>query len=151
MVSAFITRRGVGRIHRVTGTINAHSYTTILEENLLPTISDANLSLRSIIFQQDGAKSHTAKWTMEWLASHNIKTLPWPPHSPDMNIIEHVWATLKRRVKARKPQPRTEEELWEAVEWEWYHISDEEIKTLYASIPRRVQALIDANGWYTRY
>ncbi len=151
MISGFITCNGVGRLHRVDGKVNAHAYTSILDECLLPTISDAGLDPNAVIFQQDGARSHTAKWTQNWLASHNINTMPWPPHSPDMNIIEHVWATLKHRVKMRNPRPKNLDELWEMVEWEWYHISDEEIAHLYNSIPHRIAAVIKADGWYTEY
>ena len=74
----------------------------------------------------------------------------WPPHSPDMNIIEHVWATLKCHVNMQNPQLKNLDELWEMVEWEWYHISDEEIAHLYDSIPCHI-AVIKANGWYTEY
>ena len=76
----FITCNGVGHLHRVDGRVNARAYTSILHKCLLPTISNAGLDLNAVIFQQDGARSHTARWSLNWLASHNINTMPWPIH-----------------------------------------------------------------------
>ena len=52
-------------------------------------------------------------------------------HSPDMNIIEHIWATLKHHIRMWNPRPKDLDALWEMVQWEWYHISDGEITHLY--------------------
>jgi len=48
-----------------------------------------------ILFQQDGAASHTAKSTQEWLKWNSINTFPHPPSSPDLNPIELLWNKIK--------------------------------------------------------
>ena len=68
-----------------------------------------------------------------------------------MNIIEHVWAYLDRRIRTRKVLPRNKDELWEALLEEWNAIEPEYIQKLYASLPSRVNALLQAKGKYTRY
>lgn len=69
-------------------------------------------------FMQDGAKAHTAKKTIEYLDGKGLKTLGnWPPHSPDLNPIENLWSSLKRRVSQRHPM--TQDELEKAVQAEW--------------------------------
>ncbi|UYV75785.1 Transposase [Cordylochernes scorpioides] len=76
--------------------------------------------------------------------------LPWPPYSPDLSPIEHVWDIIGRRLHAL-PQPRSEDELWQMVEREWRAIPQDAIRTLIDSLPRRVAACIAVRGGPTCY
>ena len=55
----------------------------------------------AFVFQQDGACPHTAASTREFLADKAV-TLPdelhWPAQSPDLNVIENLWALLKKNM-----------------------------------------------------
>ena len=73
----------------------------------------------------------------------------WPAQSPDLNIIEEVWNILKKKMEAR--MPRNVEELWKFVEEEFYAIPDEKIDDLYRGIIKRLEAVIKANGFHTKY
>jgi len=44
---------------------------------------------------QDNAPIHTANIIRNWLDEHSIPLVDWPPYSPVLNPIEHVWAKLK--------------------------------------------------------
>lgn len=68
-----------------------------------------------------------------------------------MNPIEHVWNALDRKVRSRPILPRNAEELWLALEEEWYKLDIQSIRKLISSMPRRVAALQRARGGYTRY
>ncbi|KAJ3735634.1 hypothetical protein DFJ43DRAFT_991170 [Lentinula guzmanii] len=68
-----------------------------------------------------------------------------------MNIQEHVWAELEAIARQYEPAPHTEDEMWEVLQWAWSEISMEFIANLYASLPRRINALIKAKGWNTKY
>ena len=61
---------------------------------------------RGQIFQQVEAPCHTWGSTMKFLRGKKIKVLQgWPAQSPDMNIIEHIWGRMKRKLGG--PSQRT--------------------------------------------
>ena len=128
------------------------SYTDTLEEGLLPIYNGET-------FIQDNAPIHTSGHTINWLADIGIYVLPnWPPYSPDLNCIEHIWYLLKDRLNKQAPhlegitnKERQKEVILEWLPRVWAEISDEIIDSLVASMPERIQAVIDANGWQTRY
>ncbi|KAL7277843.1 hypothetical protein ACG7TL_008788 [Trametes sanguinea] len=130
-----ITSRGVGRLHRIEGTMDAKMYRHILEESLLGTLHDHRLGPNTIIFQHDNDPKHTAHLVQEWLEHQNLLVLPWPPSSPDLNIIENVWAEIKKRLETYRPRPRNTEELWRVVQKLWYGMDKSFIQGLYRSLP----------------
>ena len=74
-----------------------------------------------------------------------------PPQSADMNPIEHVWSYLETKLRKRASLPANNRELEEALKEEWENIEVRYVITLYESMTRRVKALMDAKGGYTKY
>ena len=142
---------GVGTLHCITGMMDRKMYQKILSEFLLGTLRDYGTNPGSIIFQQDNDLKHTAKSTREWFDEHGFILLPWPAQSPDINPIENVWDHLAHRLAKQSVQPKTEDELWEALQEEWYKIDVGYIQKLYASMPRRVEEIIRRKGWNIPY
>jgi hypothetical protein len=151
MVWGCITSEGLGRICRIEGNMNAKLYVEILNDEFLGTLDDLDINKKDVYFQQDNDPKHTSRLAQDWFRRKRVDKLDWPASSPDMNIIEHVWEYLDRRVRTRSPLPRSKEEMWAALQEEWGKIEPEYIEKLYQSIPARVAALIEAKGGYTRY
>ena len=97
------------------------------------------------LFQQDNARAHVSRYTKRFMAARGVPLLPdWPPYSPDLNIIEVIWAIMKQRVQNQKPE--TIEELKEAILHVWDELSFETIDCLIASIPRRLEYVRNHSG-----
>ena len=75
----------------------------------------------------------------------------WPAQSPDLNLNEHLWDYLKRRLADHDSFLRGIHELWERVQVDWEGIPVEECQKLIESMPRRIEAVIKAKGDYTKY
>ena len=104
-------------------------------------------------FQQDGDSKHTSKLVQEWLKQNCpnfIDKESWPANSPDLNIIENVWALMDAELAKRNI--RTYRGLKAAIRKIWSEkVTVEYIRSLYDSVPRRFQAVIDADGYPTKY
>uniref|UniRef100_A0A8C7K6J0 Luc7-like protein 3 n=1 Tax=Oncorhynchus kisutch TaxID=8019 RepID=A0A8C7K6J0_ONCKI len=66
----------------------------------------------------DNDPKHTSKVVAKWLKDN--KVLEWPSQRPDLNPIEHLWAELKKRVRARRPTNLTQ--LRQLCQEEWAKI-----------------------------
>ena len=104
------------------------------------------MNLRSEVLQHDNSRPHTARATVDFLANQNVTVLPWPSKSPDLNPIEHLWDELDRRMHSRQPAPQTLQQLQQAIEQECGRIPQDRIRRLIEYMPRRVRAVLQANG-----
>jgi transposase len=108
------------------------------------------LAKKDIIFQHDNASSHTASKVKNWFYDSKIQVMMWPPQSPDLNPIEHLWDYLKKKLR-EYPQANNLDELWERVQDVWNNISPEYCLKLIRSMPDRLAALRRSKGGYTRF
>ncbi|KFM73360.1 Transposable element Tc1 transposase, partial [Stegodyphus mimosarum] len=60
----------------------------------------------NFLFMDDNARPHRANLVDEFLESEDIKRIPWPPNSPDLNPIENLWDYLGRAIARIHPPPR---------------------------------------------
>lgn len=110
------------------------------------------------IFMHDGASTHTAHIVRDLLQEMRIKIMIWPPYSPDLNPIENLWAIMKREIYKLHPELEfmnnsqdTLEALIEAAKEAWQAIDQIILYNLSSTMSHRVQAVIEAKGWYTKY
>jgi hypothetical protein len=153
MVWGCISTHGFHDLVLLDGTVDARGYATVLQNYLLPVMQQY-FGDHPCFFQQDNAAVHTAHAVADFFHRHNIQVLDWPAHSPDLNIIEHMWHYLKERVR-QLPIASSKEELWSNVlvvlDYMWSAEMTKKINDLYESLPNRMQAVIAAHGGNTRY
>jgi hypothetical protein len=121
------------------GGYTAASYVGVLDEEL-PRIWKPDL-----LFMQDNAPIHTSRLAREWLAEQGITVLEWPPYSPNLNPIEHVWFRLKKHVYEVRPDiesvggsdERIQQLLYEALERAWAMLPPGYMESLVRGMYRR--------------
>lgn len=105
----------------------------------------------NLILVDDNARPHRARIVTEFLEDHNIERMEWPPLSPDMNPIEHVWSRMKLNMKDREGRMDNLDDLMNAVREEWEAIPQQFLRNLVEGMPRRVEAVIRTRGGPTKY
>lgn len=140
--------------------MNGIAYRDILEMNLPQFVEALYEEMgEEPIFMQDNAKVHTAGIVIEWLNGSGQIFMEWPPYSPDLNPIEHIWRELKIQLQIHHPEikhlkggPEAKRaKLAEILPLMWEAIPEERFEQLWMSMSHRCEAVIKAKGWYTKY
>lgn len=82
--------------------------------------------------------------TCLWILYNTPKFMQFPPQSPDINPIEHMWEVLDAKVRSRAISNK--QDLISALRQEWDAIAPSVTLNLVESMPRRLQAIIHAKG-----
>lgn len=139
---------GVTPLHMIDGNLDAKKLLNIFKRTLWPSSIGLFDSDDWLLFQDNDPK-HNAMIVQNWLVEKCINLVACPPYSPDLNPIENLWAILDKKAKSRHLS--TEEDLFKCLTEHWNKIENNTLKILARSMPRRLRACIDANGWATKY
>ncbi|CAH1992550.1 unnamed protein product [Acanthoscelides obtectus] len=132
----------------IRGNINAQRYIhVVLDPHLLAYLD----TLADPTFQQDNARPHVARVTIDFFQHNDVTLLPWPPRFPNLSPIEHVWNMMGRRLLNLQRPPQTLEALQEELVVAWNEIPQEDIDHLIRSMPRRVGECVAHQGASTHY
>lgn len=131
--------------------VNSMEYTHMLQHDLFPELRELFKAAgkKKFYLQQDGASIHTSKATQYLLDKEGVETFKWPPNSPDLNIIENLWAIVSRRLEKRTLS--SFDEFKNALREEWAAVSLDEIRNLFHSIDRRLKLVVELDGMPTPY
>ena len=133
------------------GSINKDSY----QAHTVPIIHGYIEMMRRygihLVLMQDGAPGHAAADTQEDLRERGVIVIFWPPFSPDLNPIERVWYIIKNYLQDNYLETMLYNALRDAVKDAWDKVGRYEFEDLINSMPARCQAVIDADGLFTKY
>ncbi|GFY27627.1 transposable element Tcb1 transposase [Trichonephila clavipes] len=149
MVWGCMAASGVGKLVFIDGIMHKMAYLNIQQNNLKESADKLGLG-SNFIFQQDNDPKHTAFVVEEWLLYHCRNQLNTLPQSLDLNVIDHLWSHLQRAVQ-KHIKITSKEQLKSVLQEEWLNIAPETTRHLVESMPRRLEAVISAKGYATKY
>jgi transposase len=150
MVWACFSWINLGPLVLIRGSITGKVHSETLRDYAIPTLKKF-FPHGDGIFQEDNAPVHTAKIARAVLTKNNITLLPWPAYSPDLNLIENLWAYVEEKIRNRHLPPSSISQLEEMIQEEWQAIDQNYLQNLIESMPRRIEAVIAAKGGATKY
>ena len=172
-IYAGMTVHGMSKVHIVDGSSNHHTkyctkkgapargitqqeYRHVLSDTLLPGGDHVfeGKGVHDWVLQQDNDTSHkpAAQVIRNWSCRHTTSPkllADWPPNSPDLNPIENVWAIVKAEADALGLKSFAE--FKSAVISHIQHFPVETLRSLYASMPTRMQEVIASKGERLRH
>jgi hypothetical protein len=69
--------------------------TRYIQEVLQPVTIHFAYGHEGTLFQQDNARSHIARISVQCLEEAGVDVPPWSPRSPHLSPIEHVWDMIR--------------------------------------------------------
>ncbi|GFT36611.1 transposable element Tcb2 transposase [Trichonephila clavipes] len=125
-------------------------YRRLSEKAFMPE-SQGSAYGRDFLFMDDNARPHRANLVDEFLESEDIKRIPWPANSPDLNPIENLWDYLGRAIARRHPPPRDVNGLKTALLEEWSLIPQTVINNVISSLKTRCDMCVRVRGDHIPY
>jgi transposase len=125
----------------------------VLRNGLLPDIR-ARCDRYKWTLQQDGAPSHTARNTINFLRRENVNFIEpdmWPPNSPDLNPVDYaIWGALQQKVYYGR-KFTTIDELKLVIVEEWRKLSQRFIDRSINEWRRRLEKVVEKQGGHIEH
>ncbi len=117
----------------------------VLQPVIFPLFDDLG---PDYIFMEDGAKVHLGHARRQRL-QHGVRTMSWPPCSPDLNPIEKVWRWMKEELNKMPYKPRTKEHLMEVLQALWDRVDPVDYRKYTERLTVKIEDLIAVKGLAT--
>ena len=151
MIWTGISLNGRTALVVVPGNLNGRLYIDeILGPHVVPYLCQMG---QNAIFQDDNARPHRARIVDNFLQLNGVQRLEWPPMSPDLSCIEHLWDILGRAVNKHINQHTRLSDLQRLLlpKRAAINISQRQIQRLVNSMRRRLNECGVNLGGYTHY
>ena len=103
--------------------------------------------------KQNKALCHKVRNVFDWFQEHDSEfhLMSWPPNSPHLNQIEHIWSITERQTRVPISPSRNISDLRDCCLNIWYNLSSAIYQGYVASMSRRVSAVLRAKVGTTGY
>ncbi len=144
MVWGIFSWHTLGTLVPIEHCLNATVYLSIVADHVHPFMTTVYHLL--MYFQLYNAPCHKDQIISDWFLEHDneFTLLKWPPQSPDLNPIEHLWDVVEREIHIMDVQPTNLQQLCDAIISIWTKISEECLKHLVESVPQRIKTVLKA-------
>ncbi len=151
MVWGIFSWQTLGPLVPIEHHLNTTAYRSIVANHVHPFMTTVYTS--SDGYFQDNSPFYKAQIISDWFLEHDneFTLLKWPPQSPDLNPIEHLWDVVEREICIMDVQPTNLQRLRDAIMSIWTKISEKCVQHLVESMPRKIKAVLKAKGGPTRY
>ncbi len=152
MVWGIFSWHTLGPLVPIEHQLNATAYLSIVANHVHHFMTTVYPSSTGY-FQQDNTQYYKAQIISDWFLEHDneFTLLKWPPQSPDLNPMEHLWDVLEREIWIMDVQLTNLQQLQDAIMPIWTKISDKHFQHLVESIPRRIKEVLKAKGGPTQF
>lgn len=146
------SKHGTGPLVSLLGTMDSTKYIEILGESLVPQYQMGRRNIGGTWrLMQDNAPCHTSKAVKAYLARKRVEFIDWPPYSPDLNPIENIWQWMKHVLETEYPVCKSADDIEDRFFAIWETITPEMCQHYCSNYERRLLAVIEAQGGYTKY
>ncbi len=148
--------RGRSPSVRICETLNQSKYIEILKLCVLPFKKKYHSRSTDFIYQHGGCGPHRATLVATFLDAEKVDMLSCPFQSPDLNPIENVWGTIKRKLREQHMYPSTADALFQELCSIWNALPDTYFTDLLSSMANRCKAiandvLFEVRRFYVHY
>jgi hypothetical protein len=132
-------------------TIKSQTYVDhILDPHLIPFWHETCEAYGWTQVVEDNAPGHKGV-ANQCREVNEVESVPWPPQSPDLNLIEALWGEIETELGEAIGRVNDLEVLQIMIKNAWNSIPVDRLDSLIRSMPRRLAAVIAAGGHATPY
>jgi hypothetical protein len=134
LVWGCMTSCGMGYMCNIEGKMTQGLYLSILQDEVMKTIEWHCFNPSWVIFQHD---NDFIKILQNWVSSGCQYKFwcTWPPQSPNLKPMEHVWALVKWKSNEYPTSNKGLLQLWECVQASFHSITHKQCQKFYLECP----------------